>query len=657
MAAQQDTHAWEDYLMDVIDIEDYDEAQLAEVYETLSEREMSPMNINTATFEDFTDIPGMTIDIISDIMFYRDKYGAMRSMEELALIPSVSRQLRLLLSHLFVAGAPERSSTWYKRPALDSLLHHGSATLLLSGNIPFYTRKGYEGNYLGDKYKYDFKLNGKFGEYIKYGLVGAKGEGEPFFAHGNNSGFDNYGGFVSLYKLGFVKQLTVGQYRLRLGQGLIVNNGFSLGKQYMLSGMNEGAANITGHASRSDGHHLQGAAITFNVPFQLSLFWSYRNIDATLNKDGTVATLLTSGYHRTETEMGKKNNTSELVTGGRIGWKHKGWHIGLSGVYTWYDRDLNPSEKQLYRRYYPCGNAFVNVSTDYGYLSRRLTIQGETAMDGKGNIATLNMATALLPRDIRLTAVQRYYAYQYSAVLASSFSEGGQVRNESGIYLGVQLPLMRRLRLDLYSDYAYFPWARFYTELNEGLPTASTTWDNAATLTYDYRKWSFAMRYRLKSCERHNTEKTALLPRTEQSARLSATRTTGIWTHRTQMDLRLASMDGKTSRGYIASQMIAVKAGKVWSGSVSGAYFNATSNDTRLYLYERGMLESFSSASFSGEGFRLSGVVRADISRRLMLLAKIGFTNYLDRATISTGDREIPRAYQTDLDVQVRLRI
>ena len=45
---------------------------------------------------------------------------------------------------------------------------------------------------------------------------------------------------------------------------------------------------------------------------------------------------------------------------------------------------------------------------------------------------------------------------------------------------------------------------------------------------------------------------------------------------------------------------------------------------------------------------------RANIGKRLMLTAKIGITNYFDRAVIGTSYQQIDASSQTDLDLQLR---
>lgn len=658
--AQQTDGAWEDYFMEAVDIEEYDETQLADIYEHLQELENQPLNINTATYEQLAQIPGLTIDQISDIMYYRDKYGALRTMEELSMIRSIERPMRLFLSCLFVAQ-PVEVQPWYKRPALDSLLHRHRGTLMLTGKIPFYERQGNEDTYLGDKYAYNFKLKGQFADYIKYGLAGAKDDGEPVFGKHNPYGFDNYAFFLSVNKLNRINTLVVGRYRMRMGLGLTLSNGFSLGKQYMLTGLSSArSSSIGGYSSRSDSHYLQGAATMLDLSkrgsaskWEMSAFWSYRKLDATLNDDGTIATILSSAYHRKQSEIDKKNNTSELMTGGHLAWRRNAWHAGVSAVYTWYDRPLSPSATQLYRRYYPRGTSFWNASVDYGYFTHKIAFSGETATGDCGDLATLNMLSLLLPRQIRLTAVQRYYSYRYHALLADAFSDGGHVANESGIYLGLEMPIVGKLKLTAYTDYAYFPWAKY--RINE----ASYSWDNRITLTYDTQSttWSLAYRYQQKDVTSNTFRLGDAGSGTTLRLKTNYTPSHITWfTAGVQIDYRNKTLDTGISDGIMASvnATARLKRGITWSATAG--YFNTDSYDSRVYIYEKGLLETFSFTNFYGKGIRLSTAVRADKGKRLMVMAKLGFTKYFDRSTISSADRLIEHSSQTDLSLQIRYK-
>ena len=413
---------WEEYFHEIYAMEEIDETSIENDYEHLCELESSPLNINTLNPEDLYLIPGINRDQIDDIIKYRDRYGEFRTIEELALIESIDRPLRLFLSN-FIVAEPIVKGKWYARPTLDSIMKKGHGEILSYINIPLYDRVGDKNGYLGYKYKYNIKLTGKFSDNIRYGFCGAQDAGEPLFANKNNLGTDYYSFYLKVNNIGRLKTIVLGQYKIKFGMGLIQNNSFGYGKQIMLSSMNNYDATITGHSSRSDGEHFLGLANTLDLgkkgsinKWTLTSFWSYRKIDATLNKDGSISTISTTGYHRTPAEMEKKNNSSSLNAGAHINYKRNGLYIGASMVYNWFDRPLNPNPNNnpnSYRTYYAKGYDFWNASINYGYISGKFTFSGETATGSCNSIATINSIEAKVHKDITFNAVQRFYSYKY----------------------------------------------------------------------------------------------------------------------------------------------------------------------------------------------------------------------------------------------------
>lgn len=666
LAHAQQQREWESYFIELTDAEDYDEEALSEKYDLLTELEENPLNINTATYDDFCNIPGLSISQISDIIEFRDKYGYLKTMEELAMVTSIDRTLRLFLSYFFYAGKKEYPK-WYSKEGMKNLKNQHEGTLIGSVDIPFYTREGYktsdetgEKAYLGDKYRYNLRYTDRFSNAIRYGLVMAKDAGEPVFSRGNSDGMDYYSYFVSLHNLGKMKQLILGNYRLRFGMGLVLNTNSSYGKQSMLTSVSTMSNQLTGHTSRSEANYLRGAAATIALGkaesanlFDFTVFYSTRSVDATLNDDGSVSTILTSGYHRTKLEMDKKHNTQQVATGGHLSWRNGGWHAGVTAVYDWYNRDLNPSystEGYKYRKYAARGNSFWNAGVDYGYISSRFSFTGETATGGCGAIATLNAVQAKVGDDVVLTAIQRFYSYKYFALQSNSFSDGGKVQNESGFYLGCRWNVGKYAVMDVYSDVSYSPWLKYQVH------SSSYSLDNSATMTYNMGEWSFLGRYRMRMKQRDNADKTALFNRFEHRGRLSATRNGTALSFKTQADLSVISPEGTESFGWMLSETVQYKFRKAVNASLGAAYFHTSDYDSRIYSYEKSLLYSFSMPSFYGEGMRLFGVLRADISNSWMLMGKLGWTRYFDRKTIGTAHQMINSSHQVDFSVQLRCK-
>ncbi len=646
-ALAQTERAWERYFNEMGVAEDMESDAWESVYELLSELEEHPLNINEATREDLERFPFLTSQQVEDICAYLHQYGSMQTLGELAMIESLDANTRQLLLFFVCAEKKEEKRAF---PSLKTLAKYGKHELLVTGKIPFYERRGDEEGYLGYKYKHSFRYTFQYGEQVKAGLVGAQDAGEPFFGTHNKWGYDYYSFYVLIRKLGRLKTLAVGRYRVGFGMGLVINNDLNLGKLATLSTLGRRTNNIRAHSSRMESNYLQGAAATVNVAkgLDVSAFVSYRYIDATLNSDNeTIATLLKTGYHRTESEMRRKNNASEFLAGSNVSFSRNGFHVGATAVYNSYDRELQPKTAQRYRLHYPAGKNFFNIGVDYGYRNHRFSFSGETATGSCGALATLNSLSFQVSNEVELLALQRFYSYKYYALHAESFADGSSVQNENGIYLGVTWRPNRDFQLQAYSDFAHFAWPRYQAD------AASNSWENLIQATYKKGRWNFLGRYRYKMREKDNEEKDALIDQTTHRGRLAVGYDGGMWMTKTQGDLAFETYK-KNSFGWMVTQTFSCHPLTWLDVNASVGYFHTDDYNSRLYTYERGMLYTFNFPAFYGKGIRYALLARADFSSRLMLMARLAVTDYFDRDHISSGLQQINRSSMTDLELQLR---
>ena len=439
------------YMNEVMTQEDAASEVWVEAYEQLCEMEQHPLDINSATREQLEALPFLSSQQVEELMEYRDRYGAMKSLGELLMIRSLDYTQRRMLSHfVYVGEEPERGF-----PSLPDVAKYGHHELMATARIPFYKRKGDHDGYLGYPYRHWLRYQFTYGDDVKLGLVGAQDAGEPFFANRNKWGYDYYSFYLQLRNLGRLESLCLGNYRVSMGMGLVTNSDFTLGKLAMLQNMGRAASGIRAHSSRSN-TSLLGVASTMNLGrgFHLTTFASYRPMDATLNKDSTVSTILTTDYHRTESEMSKKHNLNVMKTGGSLRYVKHGIHLGVNALYVHLDKPLKPNTSILYRRHDPQGHDFFNASLDYGYAHHRFSFQGETALDKHGHLATINSTHLRLGNALNIMALQRFYSYRYTSIDAQSYSDGGKVKNESGLYLGLSWQPLPTFRLVAYTDYA-----------------------------------------------------------------------------------------------------------------------------------------------------------------------------------------------------------
>ena len=642
----------DDVLEDLTTIDDIDAESWEQTYDLLSDLLENPLNLNTATPDDLRQLPFLSEEQIEEISAFIYRYGALQSEGELAMIPCIDETTRQRLLQFTYFGDVET-----KKPSLNELLRRGRHELIATGKIPFYERRGDRETYLGPPYKHSLRYTFQSQQHLKAGFIGSQDAGEPFFTNGNAAGYDFYAFFVQAQRFGRLKNLTVGHYRLNFGHGLVINNDLSFGKLFALSAADRNQNIIRGHSSRMEYNYLQGAAATISLTKNLDLtaFLSYRDIDVTPTDDNlNIRTILTSGYHRTNSEMQRRRNASEFLGGSRIAYRYNRWNVAATVVYDAFDKPLKPVEKRsktnLYREIQPTGQHFWNASVDYGYRHARFTFSGETATGSCGGVATMNTLNVKLAGQLSLIAIQRFYSYRYYAIHSQSLSEGGATQNESGILVGATWRPSYALSVTAYTDFAYFPWARYQVSQR------SQAWDNLVSATWKRHQWKINLRYRLRLREKDNAERTALDHRTEQRARASVTYDEKLWNLKTQFDLsHIGGENAENSFGWMVSETAGIKLKNV-SLNALFAYFHTDNYDSRLYLYESGPQYTFSIPMVYGHGIRYMLMAQWQPSRRLLFTAKIATTNYFDRSTIGSSYQQINASSMTDLDVQMKWR-
>ena len=643
---------WEKWLDDIMLDGEYSEASYEELYDNLLDLQRNGININTATRQELESLPFLSEKQVMDIMEYIYRHGAMKSINELMSIESIDYSTRQLLQEFLYAGdKPEKGF-----PSLKNIMTWGKNELSLYTKIPTYERVGdtSNGDYLGYPYKFWARYSFSYAKNVRIGIVASQDAGEPFFTQSNKYGFDQYSGFIQLNGLGSVESLIVGRYSVSAGMGLVMNNSFSLGKTAMLQDFGRQRNALRPHTSASENGYMQGAAATIRLSdaIRLTPFLSYRKTDATLNEDGTVSSLIYTGYHRTISELNKKNNTSLTASGMNARWNHKDFSLGATAVFTHINRPLSPNKSATYKKIYPEGSDFFNVSLNYSWLHYPFSVSGESAINEKGAIATLNTLGWHLSQYVELMGIYRFYSFNYYSLYANAFSEGGKTQNESGLYLGVRWQPKYGIDIQAYTDIAYFAWPRY------GVSQSSYAIDNVVSASYKTGNWLLSGKYRLHLRQKDSKSVANLSWQTEHRLRISAEWTGGGWTSRSQLDFTSVSSTSESSslsQGFMITENIGYDIGK-WQIFAGGKYFNTDGYDSRLYSYERAMPHTFSYPAYFGHGIRYSLVATWSPSPTLQFTSKAGITNYFDRSTISSGQQQINASSACDIEVGMRWR-
>lgn len=646
-ATAQTQTDWQQSWHEMMTEDEEDDGSQSDVYEQLSQLAAHPIDLNHTTRQELQQLPFLSDQQIMDLVEYLDRYGPMRSWGELRMIRSMDyRQLRLMPFFTRLGEVDQQASHF---PSWRAITHHGKHTLTATGRLPFYERQGDSKGYLGYPYRHALRYEFAYGQYVKASLIGAQDAGEPFFSDHNTLGYDTYSYYIQVRQCGLLENAVVGKYKVSTGMGLVMGSSFSLGKLTSLQSLGRTQRTLRPHSSRAEADYFRGAAATvqLNRALQLTLLASHRQLDATLNTDGTAATLVTNGYHRTVSEMNKKHNMQQTALGGTLQFSHQGFQLGISAVSTHLDRPLKPDIATTYRRYFPQGSHFLNAGVDYGFTHHRWSLHGETAINQDRALATIHALSYQPAGSWALLLVQRYYSYRYSGLHTHAFGEGSRTQNESGIYLGVRCQPLRHLQLQAYADYAYFPWPRYQ------VGRASSAWDLLLQADYGRGPWLLQGRHRSRLRQKDNENKTALVPDREHRERLSLTyQARSGWHSKSEAHLVINHYKVSSS-GWLLSQQWGYQQPR-WRVNASAAYFDTDDYDSRIYVYEQQMQHDFSFPMFQGNGIRLALIGQCRINEHLLMAAKLGHTQYFDRSAIGSGLQRISHSHMTDLDAQLR---
>lgn len=667
------TLSWEHFLEQITADEESEYTAWEYLYDELCELHEHPFNINNSTKEQLEQLPFLTAAQVENILAYLYSYGPMQTLGELQLVGEMDFDTRQLLSFFVYAGnVAER-----KKPlSLKNIFRYGKHEMITRVDIPLYERAGYKTysdsilqrypnrKYAGDPYYHSLRYQFHYGNKVFAGLVAEKDAGEPFFT-GNKKGYDFYSFYFMLKDIGPLKALLLGNYRLSFGQGLVMNTDFSLGKMAALSSIGSLNKGIRKHSSTGEDNYFRGVAAAYRLGrLVITAFYSNKKQDATLKQDSSVminpfiTSFKTDGYHRTPLEISKKNNTSNELFGSNLTYSNKGFHVGATGVYNVFNRMLKPGD-EMYKKYYPRGAEFYTYGTDYSYFHHRFTLAGETAYCKGGGVATMNSFQFQLVRDYKVILIQRYYSKEYNALYANAFSESSGVQNESGVYIGVEATPLKRIKMTGYIDFFRFPYLKYQASIpsSRGI---DGVWQSVWTPN---KRMSFFLKYRYKNKGKDftlkDTKKKGIDVEVQQKFRFQWQYIpVEMWWIKTTFDYAQVDFMAQDSDcGYMVTQNVSYKPISFPVGfDLAVAYFHTDSYDSRLYMYEKGMLYSFSFPSFYYRGMRWAAVVRYDMNEHFTVIGKYGSTRYFDRESIGSSQQKIEGNLKQDIQLQVRMK-
>lgn len=625
-----------------------------------------PINLNRATAEDLNDFPLLNAQQISALLDHIERFGKLLSVYELQGIPGFD----ILLINRMLPYIKVDNDVKDVVVPIKKLLSKGSFVWVTRYRQTIEKAEGYKrtdgSGYLGHPFNLFTRFRYTYGTKLSYGFTAEKDAGEEFFKGTNKQGFDFYSGHLFLRNFKALKALALGDFEVRLGQGLIIWSGFGIRKSPAVMNVKREGMKLRPYTSVNESNFMRGAGFTVGGKgFEFTAFGSYKQVDANIvtvvDSSIVIEEAFTafneSGFHRTAAENLDRNSVGKLVTGGNFSYNKRKWHIGANALYTKIFQDFKPVF-QPYNQFNLSTNSLVNASIDYHVLVKNFQFFGEEAVSNNGGFALLNGVLASIDPKVDISVVHRYYARNYQQQFAAGFGEASNTQNENGLYLGLSVKPISMLRLEGYFDLYMSKWLKYLTDA----PSFGSDNYLQATFTPN-KKFEMYLRYRYELKKKNESDNETpfdyLVNEKRQSLRYNikfkVSDAISLANRIEWSFYRIGS--NKPENGFLIYQDVNFK----WMKSPVSfnarlAIFKTSSYNTRMYAYENDVLYSFSIPAYYGNGMRYYLTARYSITRNIDLWARFSQTYQFDTKTMGSGLDEIDKQHKNEVKVQLRLK-
>lgn len=653
---------WREYV-DELAGDTEDEARIEMLYTELSYRTEHPYDLNRVTEEELKKLPFLSDLQIQDFLSYRVKTGTILTLYELKNIPSFDY---LAIEYLLPFVHIGKFSVDKRKITVKNLLKYTSNELQIRYDRCFQQKKGYASYpdsvlqrypnraYWGEPFYTSLRYAFNWEDRIQAGVVAEKDAGEPFW-NAHHKGYDFYSFHLVLKDFGWLKNLSVGDYKVSFGQGLVISHDFSPGRNALITQVERRTFGFRRHFSTNETNFLRGVAFTLTCKqFDLSFFYSDRKMDAEVDSLA-FPSLKTDGLHRLQKDWEKRHTVSMRTYGGSLQYASPDFRFGLTALsYSFGSLAVQPDQKP-YNLYYFRGNRNSNLSVNYLLKNGPIKLYGETAVCSNGAMATLN-ALELTPASyITFLALYRNYSRRYQSFFGNAFSQNSTVQNEKGLYLGFQMVPIPRWKIATYLDFFRFPWLKYGVDAPSGGQEYNVQADYTSGQIFSA---SIRYQYKLKEKNHSSGQNAGLLIEPYTRQRLRGQISYGLHSCRGISSINgVLYQEGKgvVSKGILISQSISWKPSNLpVQGDCSTAWFHTDNYASRLSAYEKNLLYAFNRPSFYGTGIRIAGSFRWNIRRKFSVSVKLAHTYYTDRDQIGTDAEMIEGSHKTDIYSLIR---
>jgi Helix-hairpin-helix motif len=623
-------------------------ADISQWMENLIMLYQDPLDINKATEADFRNLLLLKDAEISQILKHREQFGDYLSLYELQVISELDQRT---ISNLLPFLTIKSSIRDFKFREISRTA--SEQYLVLRAEQTLEQSKGFtDDKYAGSRQKYYSRFRMSHPKDFSIGFISEKDAGEK-------SMLDYYLFHLQIQNKGRLKNLVLGDFTSQFGQGMIFSAGFAPGKSsepiYSTRRSNLG---IKPYNSLVETGSMRGLAFTYSVKnLQISPMVGINKRDGTITEgqddlELAFSAFSTTGLHRTQSEIDKRDNVREQNLGLNISYKKEHISLGFSGLETRYDKVAQRSD-QAYNAFEFKGKKNLVMGPNVNINWQNFTFFGEAARSSSGGGGYILGWVSALGSKIEWATNFRNYQSNFHSFYGSAFSEGSRTINEKGIYNGLKYIPRKGIEFSAYYDAFKFPWLKYRVD-------APSTGDDYQ-IRADFKPSKILRYYILFHHEQKqkNTSTPDVNIRYLVDATRSVTNIGGEYTYQKWLKIQskiqyntFKTEESTLKKGFAIIQDVEAK---IKYNAIKGriAYFKTDSYDNRVYAYENDVLYAVSFPAYYGRGMRYYLIGKFPINQNLDVWVRWANTRVYERENIGSGNDAVGNT-RNDIKIQLK---
>ncbi|MBN2596688.1 MAG: helix-hairpin-helix domain-containing protein [Marinifilaceae bacterium] len=618
---------------------------------------IDPINLNSANESDLNKLLILNKNQINNFIKYRKSTGQIFSLYELQLIPGFSSEMIRNIAPFVSLKQTSQDTLNTRKKAKHILLLKSERTIEEEKG---YTTENANSRYIGNPWKYYTRYQYTSPENkISFGFTSEKDKGEPFFEGENKNGFDFYSAYIQYNSEGIVRQVNLGDYQVKFGQGLSLWSGLGSGKSSLTTHNAFKSQGIKSYKSTDENQFHRGISILLepikNV--KLALFASYKKKDGSLDSDSTksfISSIINTGFHRNHTEFSKKHNLEEMVLGSYLSTNLNKIEMGISFLQSKYSPEIRGTDA-IYNYYGFKSNDNRNISFYYETQFRSIHLYGEIAQSKSGGRALLQGANIQAHPQLNFELIYRKYDPDYHAVFSNAFAEQNKTQNEEGFYMGVEFHPYPKWTIKAYYDQFKFPWLRYSanspSEGHEYFSQLEFTPNNSVSVYFRYKQES-------KPENNNSSIIKSLVNQKKNQYRLHlSAKMNENWEIRNRIEIANYQKEKVSESGYLLYQdLIYHFSNKPISLNLRYALFNTESFNSGIYAYENDILYAYSVPAYYLKGTRFYFNFNWELNQNFKVYVKYAQTKYSNRSSIGSANSEIIGDTKSEIKLLLKCR-